>query len=172
MTHLSKSGMLPLLLNVISTPIANQGCLSVPVFKGPSAALTGVACCKSGFLFWDSTAAAPCKYHDWASHLCEQRHSLAQWDLSYWTGCARCSAAVWFIHPEFILSPGAPDNPLQLRGLSAVLCLSAEHTWRQDSIISSQHKQGTEAQGSLPEVAQAVDEEGIKPVFLRLDLGQ
>lgn len=121
MTHLSKSGMLPLLLYVISTPIANQGCLSGPVFKGPSAALTGVACCKSGFLFWDSTAAAPCKYHDWASHLCEQRHSLAQWDLSYWTGCAHCSAAVWFIHPEFILSPGAPDSPLLL-SVSVLYC--------------------------------------------------
>lgn len=77
------------------------------------------------------------------------------------------------IYPPRVYSePWGPRQPSTTQCLSAVLCLSAERTCRRDSIISSQHKQGTEAQGSLPEVAQAVGEEGIKLVFLRLELGQ
>lgn len=54
MTHLSKSGMLPLSLNVISSPVTNQDYLSIPVFKGLRAAHAGV-------VFGDDAAAAPNK---------------------------------------------------------------------------------------------------------------
>lgn len=66
--------------------------------------------------------------------------------------------------------PGDPDSPLLPRGLSALLCLSAQYPWRQDSIIFSGYKQGAEAQGSLPEVAQTTGKEGIRLGFLRLEL--
>lgn len=39
---LSKSGMLPLIVNTIDAPLANPGCLNIPGFKGPSAARAGV----------------------------------------------------------------------------------------------------------------------------------
>lgn len=63
MTHLSKSGMPPLLLNMISAAIANQGSLSIPVFKGPSAARAGVVA-EVGFSFETVQLLRPIKDHD------------------------------------------------------------------------------------------------------------
>lgn len=150
------------------TPIANQGCLSVPFSKGPSAALTGVVCHKYGFLFRDGTSPVSCKAPSWSITLL-----WAKWFSSpsaIWA-IEQAVHVVHVIHPEPVPSPRAAESLLLLRGLSAVLCLSTECSWRQDSIISWQHKQGTEAQQSLPEVVWTAGEEGFRLVFLTLDLG-
>lgn len=65
---------------------------------------------------------------------------------------------------------GDPDSPLLPRGLRALLCLSDQYPWSQDSVTSLEYKQGAEAQRILPEGAWRAGKEGIKLGFLRLEL--
>lgn len=102
------------------TPIANQGCLSVPLSKGPSAALTGVVCHKYGFLFRDGTSPVSCKAPSWSITLL-----WAKWFSSpsaIWA-IEQAVHVVHIIHPEPVPSPRAAESLLLLRGLSAVLSI-------------------------------------------------
>lgn len=158
MTHFSKSGKLLLLL-----PLQTK---DVSVF--PSAALTRVVCHKYRFLFWGGTSPLSCKIPSLSITLL-----WAEWPCSpsgIWA-IEQAVHVVHIIHPELVPSPKAAESHLLLRALSAVLCLSTECSWRQDSIISWQHKQGIEAQQSLPEVVWVAGEEGFRLAFLTLDLG-
>lgn len=78
--------MLLLLLNMISAPLTNRGCLSIPISKGPSAAHAGVVA-EVGFFFEIAQLLRSLKDRDRASHLCEQSDSLAPRGLSYGTSC-------------------------------------------------------------------------------------